>query len=69
MPAVKMSWLNGPLVMLQEARAINDEESLREFMAEHGEKIIDQLGIEVDRIEDEITCNHPDIVHVDLEAQ
>uniref|UniRef100_A0A915B661 Proton-coupled zinc antiporter SLC30A9, mitochondrial n=2 Tax=Parascaris univalens TaxID=6257 RepID=A0A915B661_PARUN len=55
--------------MIQEARAINDEESLREFMAEHGEKIIDQLGIEVDRIEDEITCSHPDIVHVDLEAQ
>ncbi|KHN87885.1 Zinc transporter 9 [Toxocara canis] len=54
--------------MIQEARAINDEESLREFLVEHGEKIIDQLGDEVDRIEDEITSTHPDIVHVDLEA-
>lgn len=54
--------------MIQEARAVKDEESLREFMTEHGEKIIDKLGEEVDRIEAEITTKHPDIIHVDLEA-
>lgn len=37
-------------------------------MTEHGEKIIDKLGEEVDRIEAEITTKHPDIIHVDLEA-
>ena len=47
---------------------MNNEHSLREFMAEHGEKIIDQLGEEVDRIEGEITQKHPDIIHVDLET-
>ncbi|MFH4975073.1 hypothetical protein AB6A40_001782 [Gnathostoma spinigerum] len=54
--------------MILEARSIRNEEDLREFMVEHGEGIIDQLGSEVDRIEDEITSRHPDIQHVDLEA-
>lgn len=54
--------------MIQEARTVKDEQSLREFMTEHGEKIIDKLGEEVDRIEGEITAKHPDIIHVDLEA-
>ncbi|VDD95762.1 unnamed protein product [Enterobius vermicularis] len=49
-------------------KAVSDEDSLRAFMTEHGEKIIDKLGEEVDRIEAEITTKHPDIIHVDLEA-
>lgn len=34
----------------------------------HGEKIIDKLGDEVDRLERKITTRHPDIRHVDLES-
>ena len=37
-------------------------------MEEQGEKIIDRLGDEIDRIEGEITKKHPDIRHLDLEA-
>lgn len=38
-------------------------------MLSHGEKIIDRIGDEVDRLEREITKNHPDIMHVDLESE
>lgn len=41
---------------------------MEQFMLNHGEKIIDRVGDEVDRIEREITKKHPDIRHVDLEA-
>lgn len=37
-------------------------------MVIHGEKIIDKIGDEVDRLEREITTRHPDIRHVDLES-
>ncbi|KAJ1366130.1 hypothetical protein KIN20_026727 [Parelaphostrongylus tenuis] len=54
--------------LLKEVRALKDEKELEEFMEKHGEKIIDRLGDEIDRIEEEITKKHPDIRHVDLEA-
>lgn len=47
---------------------MKNESELEEFMEVHGEKIIDRLGDEIDRIEGEITKKHPDIRHVDLEA-
>ncbi|VDM63270.1 unnamed protein product [Angiostrongylus costaricensis] len=54
--------------LLKEVRNLRNEKELEEFMEIHGEKIIDRLGDEVDRIESEITKKHPDIRHVDLEA-
>ncbi|CAI4226604.1 unnamed protein product [Auanema sp. JU1783] len=54
--------------MLEQVRAIENEDQLEIFMENHGEKIIDRLGDEIDRIEKEITKKHPDIRHVDLEA-
>lgn len=40
--------------LLQEVQALDSPEALHSFMAHHGEKIVDQLGAEVDRIEQEI---------------
>uniref|UniRef100_A0A914UKJ5 Zinc transporter 9 n=1 Tax=Plectus sambesii TaxID=2011161 RepID=A0A914UKJ5_9BILA len=54
--------------MLKEVQAMDSPEALHSFMAHHGEKIVDQLGAEVDRIEQEIKEKHPNIRHVDLEA-
>ncbi|VDL77748.1 unnamed protein product [Nippostrongylus brasiliensis] len=54
--------------LLKEVHELKDESELGDFMEKHGEKIIDRLGDEIDRIEGEITKKHPDIRHVDLEA-
>ncbi|CAD5217375.1 unnamed protein product [Bursaphelenchus okinawaensis] len=54
--------------MLDEVKQMEKPEQLEEFMVEHGERIIDKIGDEVDRIEQKITRKYPDIRHVDLEA-
>ncbi|CAJ0955268.1 unnamed protein product, partial [Mesorhabditis belari] len=54
--------------LFQQVKSLESEEELQEWMEDHGEKIIDRLGVEIDRIENEITRKHPDIQHVDLEA-
>ncbi|VDN54577.1 unnamed protein product [Dracunculus medinensis] len=53
---------------IQQARSINSEEDFREFMLEHGEKIIRKIGDEVDRIESELIKKYPEVRHVDLES-
>ncbi|VDN06499.1 unnamed protein product [Thelazia callipaeda] len=53
--------------VVEEAKKIKDEESLRRFMLHHGEHIVDRIADEVDRIEEVITKKHPDVKHVDLE--
>jgi zinc transporter 9 len=54
--------------MLSEVKEMKNENELENFMIDHGEKIVDRLGDEVDRIEREITKKHPHVRHVDLEA-
>lgn len=54
--------------LLKEVKAMDDPEQFENFMVNHGEKIIDRIGDEVDRIETNITKKYPDIRHVDLEA-
>ncbi|CAD5222636.1 unnamed protein product [Bursaphelenchus xylophilus] len=54
--------------MLEEVKQMENPEELEKFMVVHGEKIIDKIGDEVDRIEQRITRKYPDIRHVDLEA-
>ncbi|XP_059162959.1 proton-coupled zinc antiporter SLC30A9, mitochondrial-like [Physella acuta] len=55
-------------LMLAEAQKLKTVEELEVFMMNHGEKIIDALGAEVDRIEKSLKSKHPEIRHVDLEA-
>ncbi|GFR68677.1 zinc transporter 9, partial [Elysia marginata] len=54
--------------MLLEAQGLETTDDLERFMLNHGEKIIDALGEEVDRIEKSLKAKHPEIRHVDLEA-
>uniref|UniRef100_A0AC34RPL3 G-protein coupled receptors family 1 profile domain-containing protein n=1 Tax=Panagrolaimus sp. JU765 TaxID=591449 RepID=A0AC34RPL3_9BILA len=54
--------------LLHEVQSYKDPAEMEQFMLNHGEKIIDRVGDEVDRIERQITRKHPDIRHVDLEA-
>ena len=49
-------------------KSYEDPKEMERFMLNHGERIIDRVGDEVDRIEKQITKKHPDIRHVDLEA-
>ena len=43
-------------------------EECEEFMLKHGENIVDLLGAEVDRIENELKQKVPQVRHVDLEV-
>ncbi|XP_005110928.1 zinc transporter 9 [Aplysia californica] len=55
-------------LLLEEAQGLKTVEDFEIFMMNHGEKIIDALGEEVDRIEKALKAKHPEIRHVDLEA-
>jgi len=54
--------------MLKEVKAIDTQQHLELFMLKHGENVVDCLGEEVDRIEQELKKAHPEIRHVDLEV-
>ncbi|KAH7731783.1 Protein Y71H2AM.9 [Aphelenchoides avenae] len=54
--------------MLKEVKSLKNEQELEEFMVTHGDKIVDRVGDEVDRLEKEIMRKYPDIRHVDLES-
>ena len=47
--------------------SLKTEKELEEFLVRHGRGVIDQLGREVDRIENEMIKTNPKLKHVDLE--
>jgi len=53
--------------MLKTVHCLKNERELKLFMLEHGEKLVDRIGDEVDRIEKNIQRTNPDIGHIDLE--
>ncbi|EDV24370.1 uncharacterized protein TRIADDRAFT_25311 [Trichoplax adhaerens] len=53
--------------LLVRVKEIKTVEELNEFILHHGERIIDVLGVEVDRIEKNIKKASPEVRHVDLE--
>lgn len=53
--------------LLKEVQSLETLEEFEVFMLLHGERIIDALGAEVDRIEKEIKKANPEVRHVDLE--
>ncbi|XP_038078807.1 zinc transporter 9-like [Patiria miniata] len=66
---VTRSYLDGQDLesLLKELQTYTTMEEIEGFMLKHGERIIDKLGAEVDRIEKEIKKLNPDVRHVDLE--
>ncbi|XP_064608720.1 proton-coupled zinc antiporter SLC30A9, mitochondrial-like [Liolophura sinensis] len=54
--------------LLAEMQALKKTDDAELFMLAHGEKIIDMLGEEVDRIEKIMKEQYPELRHVDLEA-
>ena len=56
------------LCYFQEVKSLKDLDEFERFMAFHGERVVDKIGDEVDRIEQRITRKYPNVKHVDLEA-
>lgn len=54
--------------MMKEVKTIENTHDMELFMLKHGENVVDCLGSEVDRIEQELKRAHPEIRHVDLEV-
>lgn len=54
--------------LLLDIRKIKNEKDAEKFVLIHGERVVDLLGAEVDRIEKELRRNHPRVKHVDLEV-
>ncbi|KFD53555.1 hypothetical protein M513_05471 [Trichuris suis] len=54
--------------LLQAVQNISTEDELENFMLTHGEQVVDRLGAEIDRIEQELKKRFPNIRHVDLEV-
>ena len=54
--------------IMKEVKAIRDEHDAEIFMLKHGENIVDCLGEQVDRIEQGLKKEFPEIRHVDLEV-
>ncbi|KAI7694902.1 hypothetical protein SSS_09746 [Sarcoptes scabiei] len=55
-------------ILYNEIKSIQTVDECEEFILKHGENIVDLLGAEVDRIENELKAKHPEIRHVDLEV-
>ncbi|CEF67587.1 Zinc transporter 9 [Strongyloides ratti] len=55
-------------LLLEDVKKFEKPEQLEKFMVVHGEKVIDRIGDEVDRLETKIMKRHRDIRHVDLES-
>uniref|UniRef100_A0A914GUE8 Zinc transporter 9 n=1 Tax=Globodera rostochiensis TaxID=31243 RepID=A0A914GUE8_GLORO len=53
--------------MLKEVNAFKSEKELEEFMMNHGEKLVDRMGDNVDRLEERVQEKHPSVRHLDLE--
>uniref|UniRef100_A0A915IPZ3 Zinc transporter 9 n=1 Tax=Romanomermis culicivorax TaxID=13658 RepID=A0A915IPZ3_ROMCU len=54
--------------LFEEVKNFDKAEDLEKFMQFHGEQIVDRVGAEIDRIEQNLKNKHPDLRHVDLEV-
>ncbi|XP_077969781.1 proton-coupled zinc antiporter SLC30A9, mitochondrial-like [Styela clava] len=54
--------------IMNECNNIDSEKELEIFLLNHGEKIIDTLGMQVDRLEGDLKRNNPGLRHIDLEV-
>ncbi|KAJ3337755.1 WD repeat-containing protein 19 [Gonapodya sp. JEL0774] len=54
-------------VELTKAKSLKNEKELEDYLSEHARGVVDQLGMEVDRLEAQIVKEVPEVKHVDLE--
>lgn len=47
---------------------VQTDAALREFLGEFADQVVERLGDEVDRIEDRIQREQPEVVHIDIEV-
>ena len=53
--------------LLKEVQAFQSTAQVEQLLLEHGERVVDRLGTEIDRVEIKIKKHSPDVRHVDLE--
>ena len=53
--------------LLNEVQAFQSTAQVEQLLLEHGERVVDRLGTEIDRVEIKIKKHSPDVRHVDLE--
>uniref|UniRef100_A0A0X3P141 Proton-coupled zinc antiporter SLC30A9, mitochondrial n=5 Tax=Schistocephalus solidus TaxID=70667 RepID=A0A0X3P141_SCHSO len=56
-----------PDKLLKEVNNIQTEEQVVHFMLKHGDQIVNTLGAEINKIEDNIKKEFPDVKHIDIE--
>ncbi|GAB6027298.1 hypothetical protein CHUAL_001581 [Chamberlinius hualienensis] len=54
-------------LLLEEMQNLKTIDEVESFMLKHGENVIDLIGAEIDRIEQQLKKRHPEIRHCDLE--
>ena len=54
--------------VLEEIRKVKTHEDLERVILSYGEQVIDTLGAQVDRLENELKKKNPDLRHIDLEV-
>ncbi|KAG4071467.1 hypothetical protein HA402_011621 [Bradysia odoriphaga] len=55
--------------MLAEVKEFKSSGELNEFMLVHGEKIVDSMGDEIDRLETKLSLKFPKVRYIDLELE
>ncbi|CAH8667577.1 unnamed protein product [Schistosoma margrebowiei] len=53
--------------LLQEVKNIKTEQQLAHFMLKHGDNLVNTLGAEVNKIEEKIKKEFPNVTHIDIE--
>lgn len=54
--------------MYQQVKESKSQREFEEFMMNHGDRLIDKVGDEVDRLEQKVREKYPEIRHMDLES-
>ncbi|CAH8587763.1 unnamed protein product [Schistosoma turkestanicum] len=53
--------------LLQEVKNVKTEQQLAHFMLKHGDNLVNTLGAEINKIEEKIKKEFPNVTHIDIE--
>lgn len=54
--------------MVKEFQTVKNVEDAARVMVLHGEKIVDQVGIQINKIEADVKTSYPNVRHIDIEV-